>query len=50
MLKKYSEQISLPTDNVKIVPSNNTLQTILNYSKSVTAMKSKGKRILVNLN
>jgi hypothetical protein len=50
MLKKYSEQISLPTENIKITPSDKSLQTILNYSKSVTAVKSKEKRILINLN
>lgn len=50
MLKKYSDQIPLPKENIKTGPSEKTLMTILNYSKSVKVAVVQDEKILVHLN
>lgn len=49
MLKKYPETF-VPHHELK-QPSNSTLQSILNYSKSIEVKKLKDKKsIILNLN
>lgn len=49
MLKKYSE--IAPSEESKFAPQQETLNAILNYSKSIEVKKIKSKRvILLNLN
>jgi hypothetical protein len=49
MLKKYPESIA-PAEELKIGPSNKTLNALLNYSKSLEVKKTKKEKILVHLN
>ena len=50
MLNEYSNYIA-PSKESKFAPSNLTLNSILNYSKSIEVKKTKGKkRLLINLN
>jgi hypothetical protein len=49
MLKKYSELIA-PSKELKFGPSENMIQLLLNYSKSLEVKKLKKERILLHLN
>jgi hypothetical protein len=48
MLKKYSEVAQIK--EFKIEPKNQTLNAILNYSKSIKVKKVNGEKMLINLN
>jgi hypothetical protein len=50
MLKKYPEIIPVQQKDPVIAPSNVTLNMILNYSKSVRAVKKGKDKVLLNLN
>jgi hypothetical protein len=49
MLKKYPELIA-PTNELKNGPSINTINALLNYSKSLEVKKVKKTRVLLHLN
>jgi hypothetical protein len=49
MLKKYPELIA-PTEELKIGPSANVLNAILNYSKASEVKKIKREKVLIRLN
>lgn len=50
MLKKYPEVA--PREELKITPSTNTLNAILNYSKSIEVKKTRknNAKLLIHLN
>ena len=50
MLKKYPE--IAPSEELKIAPSNTSLNAILNYSKSIEVKKTRenNTRLLIHLN
>lgn len=48
MLKKYTELAQ--TKELKMGPKNETLNAILNYSKSIKVNKVKGEKMMINLN
>ena len=48
MLKRYPEVAQ--TKELKMEPKNETLNAILNYSKSVSVKKVSGEKVLVHLN
>lgn len=48
MLKKYTELAQ--TKELKMVPKNETLNAILNYSKSVKVEKVNNDKMMINLN
>lgn len=48
MLKKYTELAQ--TKELKMGPKNETLNAILNYSKSIKVNKVKGEKLMINLN
>lgn len=48
MLKRYPELAQ--TKELKMVPKNETLNAILNYSKSVKVKKVNGEKMMINLN
>ncbi len=56
MLKKYSEQIAQPTpaqnngSELKIGVSKETINFLLNMSKSIECQKMKQEKVLVHLN
>jgi len=49
MLEKYPKTAPR-TKELKMSPSDITLNTILNYSRSVVAKKVNNKKVLFNLN
>lgn len=50
MLKKYPE--IAPSEELKVAPSINSLNAILNYSKSIVVKKTRNNsaRLLIHLN
>lgn len=49
MYKNYTSK-NAPAKELKLAPSNNILQQILNYSKSIELVKTKNQKVLINLN
>lgn len=50
MIKKYTNEIVSEVKENKIGPSNTTLNSILNYSKSLEVKKLKKEKVLFHLN
>jgi hypothetical protein len=48
MLKKYPE--FAPAKELKMAPKNETLNAILNYSKSMVVKKVRGEKVITHLN
>jgi hypothetical protein len=49
MYKNYPSK-SAPAKELKLAPSNNVLQQILNYSKSTEVVKTKQQKLIISLN
>lgn len=49
MYKNYPSK-SAPAKELKLAPSNNVLQQILNYSKSTEFVKTKKQKLIISLN
>lgn len=49
MYKNYPSK-SAPAKELKLAPSNNVLQQILNYSKSTEVVKTKKQKLIISLN
>ncbi|MEY4522703.1 MAG: hypothetical protein RIT10_1888 [Bacteroidota bacterium] len=49
MYKNYPSK-SAPAKELKLAPSNNVLQLILNYSKSTEVVKTKKQQLIISLN
>lgn len=50
MLKSYPVKTAPTAAELNVGPSDLTLNTILNYSRSVVSKKIKNKKVLFNLN